>query len=238
VHGVDQYTKNSDNNLSEQRILELQPLVKKIALHIKQRLPSHVALEDLMQAGFVGLLEAKKNYKANLGASFETYAGIRIRGAIFDGLRKNSWCTRDASLQMRKIANAISVIEQRDQRQATSEDIIAELAITMEEYAKICQQISVSFTVSLDLLDTDNGMFGDDEQNPQILIEEDELKKSIRDFLPELPQREQLVLSLYYVEELTFKQIGEVLQVTEARICQMHSQAITRLKNKMRIEKF
>jgi RNA polymerase sigma factor FliA len=236
MHSVDMYTQNAGEIISDQFVIEHHAFVKKIALHIKHRLPSHVGLEDLLQAGFVGLLEAHKSFKDNLGASFETYAGIRVRGAIFDALRKNSWCTRETSRQMRTIANAITTIEQREQKQATAEDIIIELNTTPEEYARICQQISVSNVVSLDLIDSENALFGDDEENPQLIIQEDDLKQNIKKSLSNLPEREQLVLSLYYVDELTFKQIGEVLGLTEARICQLHSQAITRMKNKMRLK--
>ena len=236
MHSVDLYKQTAGDTVSDQFILEHRSFVKKIALHIKHRLPSHVALEDLLQAGFVGLLEAKKNYKENMGATFETFAGIRIRGAIFDALRKNSWCTRDTSKQMRTIAAAITAIEQREHKQATTEDIISELNITPDEYAKLCQQISVSNVVSLDLIDSEHSLFGDDEENPQTIVQEDDLKASIKKTLGDLPPREQLVLSLYYIDELTFKEIGEVMELTEARICQLHSQAITRMKNKMRIQ--
>jgi RNA polymerase sigma factor FliA len=237
VHSVEMYEESANGATLEQFVLEHRPLVKKIALYIKHRLPSHVALEDLLQSGFVGLLEARKNFKKDMGASFETFASIRIRGAIVDSLRKNSWCTRESSKNMRRISDAITRIEQRGQKQPTTEEIILELDISMDEHAKICQQITVSNVMSLDLIDSENAVFGDDALNPQELSQQDDLKQLIKTVLDRLPEREQMVLSLYYLEEFTFKQIGEILELTEARICQLHSQAIIRVQTKLRVKK-
>jgi RNA polymerase sigma factor for flagellar operon FliA len=120
VHSVDFYEENANGMMLEQFVIEYQPLVKKIALYIKHRLPSYVGIDDLMQSGFVGLIEARNNYKNNLGDSFETYVSIRIRGSIMDALRKSSWSTRESSRNMRKISDAITMIEQRGQKQPTS----------------------------------------------------------------------------------------------------------------------
>jgi RNA polymerase sigma factor for flagellar operon FliA len=237
VHSVEMYEESADGSTLEGFVLEHRPLVKKIALYIKHRLPSHVALEDLLQSGFVGLLEARKNFKPDMGASFDTFASIRIRGAIVDSLRKNSWATRESSKNMRRIADAITRIEQRGQKQPTTEEIILELDISMEEHTRMCQQISVSNVVSLDLIDSENAVFGDDELNPHELTQHEDLKQLIKSILDKLPEREQMVLSLYYLEEFTFKQIGEILELTEARICQLHSQAIIRIQTKMRVKK-
>ena len=237
MHSVDFYEENANGLMLEQFVTEYHPLVKKIALYIKHRLPSYVSIDDLMQSGFVGLLEARKNFKNNMGASFETYASIRIRGCIMDALRKSSWSTRESSRNMRKISDAITVIEQRGHKQPTTEEIISELGISPEEHMKICQQISVSSVVSLDSIDGDNDFFGDDSADPETITQEEDIKLHIKRILVDLPEREQLVLSLYYVEEFTFKQIGEILDLTEARICQLHSQSIARLRAKMRIQK-
>jgi RNA polymerase sigma factor for flagellar operon FliA len=237
VHSVDYYEENSNEVVLEQFVLEYRPLVKKIVLYIKKRLPSFVGIDDLMQSGFVGLLEARKNYKTHLGASFETYASIRIRGSIMDALRKSSWSSRENSRNMRKISDAISTIEQRGQRQPTTEEIILEMGITSEEHLKISQQISIGSVVSLDLIDSEDSLLGNDEADPETLVQEEDLKSHVKKILIELPEREQLVLSLYYIEEFTFKQIGEILSLTEARICQLHSQSIARLQAKMRSKK-
>lgn len=237
MQGIEFYKENSDNLQLEQFVLEYRPLVRKIALHIKRRLPSHIELDDLLQSGFIGLLEARKHFKTNAGASFETYASIRIRGSIIDALRKNSWGTREAIKNMRKIGDAISRLEQRSQKQPTAEEIANELGITHEEHIKICQQISVCNVISLDMVENDESMLGEENANPDSITQENEIKLYIKEILTTLPEKEQLVLSLYYIEEFTFKQIGEILDLTEARICQLHSQAISRIQTKLHKEK-
>ncbi|VVC77118.1 RNA polymerase sigma factor FliA [Aquicella siphonis] len=233
MQGIEIYEENSDRLMLEQFILEHRSLVKKISLHIKKRLPSHIELDDILQAGFVGLLEARKQYKPDMGTAFDSYASIRIRGAIIDSLRKNSWGTRETMRNMRRITEAISRIEQRGQKQATSEEIAAELGISMDEHVLICQQISINNIVSIDMLDDENLLASDEDDNPSVITQKENIIQHIKDILHTLPEREQLVLSLYYIEELTFKQIGEVLELTEARICQLHSQAISKIKVKL-----
>ncbi|MDR3476539.1 MAG: FliA/WhiG family RNA polymerase sigma factor [Gammaproteobacteria bacterium] len=237
MHSVELYKENANGMMMEQFVLDNHPLVKKISLYIKRRLPSHISLEDLMQSGFVGLLEARNSYKEDMGTTFETFASIRIRGAIIDSLRKNSWGTRESSKNRRKMANAVTSIEQRGQKQATTEEIAAEMGVTLDEHAEMCQQISVSNVVSLDLLDSENEVFGDEAANPLAIAQVDDIKGRIKSILTDLPEREQLVLSLYYLEEFTFKQVGEILNLTEARICQLHSQAIARVQSKIRANK-
>jgi len=236
VQGIDIYEENADAQQLEEFVQDHRALVKKIALHIKRRLPSHIELEDLLQSGFIGLLEARQHYKKNMGTTFETFASIRIHGAIIDSLRKNSWGTRESLKNMRLIANAISRIEQRSQKKPTSEEVAAELGITMDEHDKICSQISICNVLSLEAIDSDNALFGDESEDPQLIAQHDEIIQHIKDMLSTFPEREQLVLSLYYIEEFTFKQIGEILGLTEARICQLHSQAISKLQTKIRRE--
>lgn len=232
MHSVGMYEENSDEVI-EQFVIEHRPLVKKIALHIKRRLPSHVELDDLLQSGLIGLLEARKNYKPNMGTTFETFASIRIRGAIIDSLRKSSWVSRETIKNMRKMSDAITKIEQRNQKHATSEEIAEELGISVEEHFKITQEISICNILSLDEIDQDNSIFGNDDTAPEGIVSQEDIKEQLKEILQELPEREQLVLSLYYVEEFTFKQIGEILDLTEARICQLHTHAIARVRGKM-----
>jgi len=236
VHGVTVYEENADGMMLEQFVIQHRPLVKKIALFIKRRLPSHIEFDDLLQSGLVGLLEARNQYKSGTGATFETYASIRIRGAIIDSLRKNSWVTRDTIRNMKRISDAITKIEQRNHKQATTEEIAEELGITIEEHFQISQEISISNVMSLDEIDRENSLIGDDTANPQVINQEEGIQQHIKNILGHLPERERLVLSLYYVDEFTFKQIGEILELTEARICQLHSQAIARIRSKMKAE--
>lgn len=235
MQGVDMYEESSGDAL-EQFVLDHRPLVKKIALYMKRRLPSHIELDDLLQAGLVGLLEAREHFKLNAGASFATFASIRIRGAMIDFLRVNSWVSRETIKNMRKVSEAITKIEQRNQTQATAETIAAELEISMEEYAQLSLEISMCNMLSLTDVDEHDSLLKNDSSDPESISQNDDLKEHLKEILTLLPEREQLVLSLYYVEELTLKQIGEVLELTEARVCQLHSQAIARIRTKMNIQ--
>lgn len=234
MQNLDAY-ESTENGL-EQFVLEYRPLVKKIVLFLKRKLPSHIEFDDLLQSGLIGLLEAKQNYKDGMGASFETFASIRIRGAIIDSLRKNSWVTRETLKNMRKISETITKIEQRDQKQATTEEIVAELGISIDEYHTISQEINIGNVLSLNVIDEEDSRLGNDFANPFEIMQGEGVKERLKDILKHLPEREQLVLSLYYVEEFTFKQIGETLDLTEARICQLHSQAIARIRSRMNTE--
>ncbi|RDI38540.1 sigma-70 family RNA polymerase sigma factor [Aquicella lusitana] len=234
MQSITMYEKNSDVVL-EQFVLNHLDLVKKIATQIKRKLPSHIEFDDLLQSGLIGLLEARKNYNPEMGASFETYATIRIRGAIIDSLRKNSWISRDIIKKMKKVSDAINKIEKRNKQQATLENIIMELNITHEEYFKISQEINMFYVANLADKHVEHSL-ADDSNDPERIAQKDAVKTQLKEILKLLPEKEQLVLSLYYVEELTFKQIGEVLELTEARISQLHSIAIARIRAKMRSE--
>ena len=234
MHSVTAYEENSTELVLEDFVVQYRPLVKKIALYIKRRLPSHIEYDDLLQSGLVGLLEAKRNFKQNTGATFETYASIRIRGAIIDSLRRNSWVTRETIKNMKRISDAISKIEQRGHKQATTEDVAEELGLSIEEHFKISQEISICHVMSLDEIDADHSLLGDTNLNPQEITQHEGMLEHLKKMLSLLPEREQLVLSLYYVDEFTFKQIGEILELTEARICQLHAQGIARIQAKMK----
>lgn len=236
MHGIDFYEENANGQVLEEFVIQYRPLVKKIALYIKCRLPSHIELDDLLQSGLVGLLEARTHYKPDKGANFETYASIRIRGSIIDALRRNSWVTRETIRNMRKMSDAITVVEQRQQRHATTEEIVIELGISHEEYFKISQEISVCNFMSLDEIDHSDSLLESQVENPSDIAQGEGIKQHLKSVLADLPEREQLVLSLYYVEEFTFKDIGEILKLTEARICQLHSQAIARIRAKMSMD--
>ena len=235
MQGVKAYQDNADGVLLERFVAQHSTLVKKIALHLKKKLPSHIELDDLLQSGIVGLLEAKRSYKQGMGASFETYASIRIRGSIIDSLRKNSWISRDAAKNMRRISLVISEIEQRNQRQATMDEIIERLGVSADDYFKMTQEINVYHTIKLDEMNIEK-IATENDINPENILQHENMKAHLQAVLPTLPEKEQVVLSLYYVEEFTLKQIAEVLDLTEARICQLHAQAIARVRNKMDIK--
>ncbi|SFM17405.1 RNA polymerase, sigma 28 subunit, SigD/FliA/WhiG [Marinobacter zhejiangensis] len=212
------------------------PLVKKIALHLLARLPDSVQLDDLMQAGMIGLLEAAQKYQANKGASFETYAGIRIRGAIVDEIRKGDWVPRSVHRNARRVSEAIRVVESREGREAQDTEVADELGMTLGEYHACLSDASSGRLFSLDEL-TESGEApleeSDGSDNPLQGITSHAFRTNLAQAIDELPEREKLVLSLYYQEELNLKEIGAVLDVSESRVSQIHSQAAMRLRARL-----
>jgi RNA polymerase sigma factor for flagellar operon FliA len=213
------------------------PLVKRIAHHLMARLPSSVQVDDLIQAGMIGLLEASRKYEAAKGASFETYAGIRIRGAMMDEVRKGDWVPRSVHRNARRISEAIKLIEDREGRDALDEEIAESLGMSLEEYFA-CLSDSVSGKLfSLDELSEkgDSAIHSIDETSdePDQSVFKQHFREQLMEALATLPEREQLVLSLYYEEELNLKEIGAVLSVSESRISQIHSQAALRLRARL-----
>lgn len=231
MHGIDVYEENSQAITLEQFVREHNTLVKKIALHIKKRLPSHIELDDLLQSGYVGLLEAKNKFNPHHGVSFDTFASARIHGSIIDCLRKNSWGTRESMKNMRMINDAITIVEQRMQRHALPEEVAKQLNVSIDEYLTICHQISINQVINLD--DNINELPEEESNNPTHMHEHAEILQQIKSMITTLPTRDQQILSLYYIEELTFKQIAEVLDLTEARICQLHCQVVAKLKSRL-----
>ncbi|TGN41245.1 RNA polymerase sigma factor FliA [Marinobacter confluentis] len=215
---------------------EHAPLVKKIALHLLARLPASVQLEDLMQAGMMGLLEASQRYTSTKGATFETYAGIRIRGAMVDEIRKGDWVPRSVHRNARRISAAIKVVEDRLGREAQDWEVAEELGLELNDYYASLNDASSGRLFSLDELN-ESGELPIDVQdvgdNPLEGLASDNFKASLAGAINELPEREKLVLSLYYQEELNLKEIGAVLGVSESRVSQIHSQAALRLRGRL-----
>lgn len=218
------------------------PLVKRIAHHLKARMPASVQVEDLIQAGMIGLLEAAKKFDDSLGASFETYAGIRIRGAIIDEMRRGDWVPRSVHRNARKINDAIVHLEASLGRDPSAVEVAKFLEMDLDEYYAVSQDVISGRLFSLD--DSDS----EDDKNqvseslndggrlpmPHDAIQKTALKEGLAEAIRSLPERDQLVLSLYYQEELNLKEIGAVLEVSESRVSQIHSQAALRLRAKMR----
>jgi len=229
--GVAATAQCSDDDLVTQHV----GLVKRIAHHLAARLPSTVDVEDLMQAGMVGLLEASANFDPNRGATFETYAGIRIRGAMLDDIRKNDWTPRSVHHKYRRVAEAIREVESVEGRPAGPEDVAARLGISIDEYHKILSDSAGARLFSLDET-LDESCFQHLAPSSDTAPPDEELYRSqFRDCLiaaiDQLPERERLVLSLYYEQELNMKEIGHVLDVSESRVCQIHGQAVIRLRS-------
>lgn len=214
------------------------PLVKRIAYHLKSRLPANVLVDDLIQAGMIGLLEASRNYDAAQGASFETYASIRIRGAMLDEVRKNDWAPRSVHRKARRVAEAVHEVEHKTGRDARDHEVAEVLGLSMEEYHHIVQDACAHRLFSFDDLGEDEqGVaenLADRSQNPFEGLENEDLHRVLTEAIEALPERQQLVLALYYDEELNLREIGEVLEVSESRVSQILSQALLRLKTQMR----
>jgi RNA polymerase sigma factor for flagellar operon FliA len=212
-------------------------LVKRIAYHLAGRLPASVEVADLIQAGMLGLLEAASNYTADRGASFETYAGIRIRGAMLDALRKLDWAPRSVHRKARAVQQAIRELEAEFGREARDGEIAARMGVTLEEYHKISHDAASCRISSLDEANgEDDSLLGrveDETADPFQDASEDGFREALAKAIKELPERERLVMSLYYDDELNLKEIGAVLKVTESRVCQLHGQALVRLKARL-----
>ena len=216
-------------------------LVKRIAYHLMNRLPPSVQSEDLIQAGMMGLLEAGRNYDSNQGASFETYAGIRIRGAMLDEIRRSDWTPRSVHRKARMVADAMRDIENAEGRDARDVEVAETLNISLDDYHSILKDASGSRIFSFDELvalgevenQADALSVSADSQTPDDGLERDDFKKALASAISGLPERERLVVALYYDEELNLREIGQVLGVSESRVCQIHSQAAMRLRSRM-----
>ena len=205
-------------------------LVKRIAYHLAGRLPPQVEVEDLIQAGMMGLLEAAQHYATGRGASFETYAGIRIRGAMLDALRKLDWAPRSVHRKARAVAQAIRAVESETGRDARDHEIAQTMGIPLEEYHAI---VSDAASCRVTSLDDEGAIDPPDHRDPFGETEADDQRAALAAAIRELPERERLVMSLYYEQELNLKEIGAVLKVTESRVCQLHGQALLRLKSQL-----
>ncbi len=235
------YKKNAASDIAErsqnQLVVDYAPLVKRIAYHLMTRLPPTVQVDDLIQSGMIGLLEAARNYDASQGASFETYAGIRIRGAMLDEIRKGDWAPRSLHRKVRAITKAVADIEAREGRDARDAEVATEVGMSLDEYYSTLQDATGYRVFSFeDLPAGEEGMTGSltaKIPEPLANVENDMFNAALAEAIAGLPERERLVMSLYYKEELNLRETGEVLGVSESRVCQIHSQALIRLKSRM-----
>lgn len=213
-------------------------LVRRIAFHLITRLPPSVQVDDLIQAGMIGLLEASGNYASGHGASFETFAGIRIRGAMLDEIRKSDWTPRSLHRKLRQIAEAIRDIETAESRDARDSEVAEKLGLSLEAYHQVLQDASGHRIFSLEDLiagseSVSEGLSGRFD-DPLEDLEHEQFRNMLAKAIAGLPEREKLVMALYYDEELNLRQIGEVLNVSESRVCQIHGQAVVRLRARLK----
>ncbi|WP_028117901.1 RNA polymerase sigma factor FliA [Ferrimonas senticii] len=217
-------------------VAQYAPLVKRIGHHLLTRLPASVQLDDLLQAGMLGLLEAAGNFDASKGASFETFAGIRIRGAMLDEIRRGDWTPRSVHRNGRMVNEAIATLEASLGRDPSDSEVAAYLQMSLDDYHHILSDVSSGRIIGFDdMAQPLETVAGSDESANQFShIADERFRQALIAAIKQMPEREALVLSLYYDEELNLKEIGAVLGVSESRVSQIHSQAMVRLRSKLR----
>ncbi|MEK7738083.1 MAG: RNA polymerase sigma factor FliA [Pseudomonadota bacterium] len=222
-------------------VIQYAPLVKRIAYHLMVKLPPSVQVDDLIQNGMIGLLDAIDRYEEGLGAQFETYAVQRVRGAMLDGLRENDWLPRGLRRDMRRVEAAIHALEQQHGRPPHESELAESLAMPLAEYQKLLLEARGHQLVYLEDLgasDSDGDVyldrhFASPQLDPLAMLLDRDMRDVLVRAIEDLPEREKIMMALYYDEELNLREIGEVLGVTESRICQLHTQAIARLRSRI-----
>ena len=238
------FRRTGDQSVRDRLILMYAPIVKYVAGRLGSGLPAHVDDGDLVSYGLLGLISAIERYEPDRDVKFETYAIARIKGSILDELRSLDWVPRSVRSRARQIERAMSELEAKIGRAPTDEEIAEKVGITVDELEGSLTDISRSSIAALDELWTISGSGGDqvalidtieDTQGPepQTELAQTELKEALGEAIARLPEREKLVVTLYYYEELTLREIGEVLGVTESRVSQLHTKAILRLKARL-----
>jgi RNA polymerase sigma factor for flagellar operon FliA len=237
------YAEDRDSGLRDRLILHYAPLVKYVAGRVGSGLPAHVEQADLVSYGTFGLIDAITRYEPSREVKFESYAMARIRGAIIDELRSTDWIPRSVRMRARQFERAVAELESRLQRTPTDEEVAEAMEMDVEEIRKFLGQLSLVNVVALDelLVDEDGGgsprlvdtLQDSTALDPQAMAEHGEARQLLARAVDQLPEREKVVVSLYYFEGLTLAEIGRVLGVTESRICQLHTKAVLHLRTKL-----
>jgi len=241
--GWEAYTQSHSPEMREKLLLQYLPLVRRVASRMLGSLPRSVRLDDLVSAGVMGLLASLDNFDPSLGIKFETFAMSRIRGAMVDSLRELDWVPRSIRQKARQLERAMEELTQKLGRMPDDPEVCDRMGLSLEGYQALLEEVNVTVLLSLD--DSFPSQTGDGgtlsevatdplAQSSQEHIEEVELRDLLVDNLKMLPEQEKLVLALYYYEELTFKEIGDVLKLTESRVSQIHSKAILKLRSGVR----
>jgi len=235
--------KEVSNKDLKRLIEQYAPLVKYIAQKISLRLPANIDIDDLLSAGVIGLMDAVKKYDPSRDNKFKTYAEFRIRGAILDELRAQDWIPRSMREKAKRVERAVQKLEQALGRAPKEQEVSRKLNMELDEFRTLLNQCKSISLISLDevgsfangdkksllaLLDSGDGF------NPLLRLSGQELKDRLSKYIQELPEKQRIVLSLYYFEELNLKEIGQILEVTESRVSQLHTQAVIRLRSKLR----
>ena len=223
----------------EDYVKKFAPLVKRIAYHLMAKLPASVQVDDLIQAGLMGLMDAAKNYDNTLGAQFETYAAQRIRGSMLDELRQADWLPRTVRKSLRQIEAAINKLEQKNQRAPNEEEVAKAMDIDLSVYQQMLLDArGHQLLYYEDLQDSDDADFFErhvagQNGDPLQMLEDAGFRKVLAQSISVLPEREKQMMGMYYEQELNLREIGEVLGVSESRVCQLHGQAVARLRVKL-----
>jgi len=237
INGIAAYESVGHASVNE-LVIAHTDLLKRLAYHLIGRLPANIQVEDLIQSGAIGLIEAAQNFDSTMGASFETYASIRVRGAMLDEVRKSDWSSRSVRKKMRTLSEAMRKIENRLGRAASSVEIAAEMDLDLESYNALLKDSATSAIFSMEeLMERSGGQgpgFDDGGDSPLDALQDDSFKEALGSVIEHLPERERLVMALYYDEELNLREIGEVLRVSESRVCQMHGQSLARIRTRMK----
>ena len=223
-------------------IRQYQPLVRRLAHHMMVKLPANVQVDDLIQVGLIGLSEALTRYEATQGVQFETFATQRIRGAMLDELRNNDWMSRGSRKSQKEIEQALRRLEHRLGRSPQESEIATELGLSLIDYQTLLGKVQGTQLVYLEDMagsaeDDSNFLdrhVGDAEADPMHMLRDQRLRQALVAAIKNLPEREQFIMSMYYEQDMNLKEIAAVLDVTESRVCQLHSQSIARLRAKMR----
>ncbi|GLR26717.1 RNA polymerase sigma factor FliA [Limnobacter litoralis] len=218
------------------------PLVRRLAHHLIAKLPASVHIDDLIQAGLIGLMDAITRFEEGQGAQFETYASQRIRGAMLDELRQADWMPRGVRQGQRKIEAAITKAEQQLGRTPIESEVAKIMGVSLEEYQDLLFESRGAQLVFYDDYAEDGDgegyldrqMDGDEDADPLSMLDDQRFRQSLVSAIENLPEREKMLMGLYYEQELNFREIAAILGVTESRVCQLHTQAVTRLRSKMK----
>lgn len=223
-------------------IRQYQPLVRRLAHHMMAKLPANVEVDDLIQVGLIGLSEALTRYEAAQGVQFETFATQRIRGAMLDELRGNDWTSRGSRKSQKDIEQALRRLEHKLGRTPLESEIAADLGLSLVDYQTLLGKVRGTQLVYLEDMARGNDEedsfldrhVGDSDADPMNMLRDQRLRQALVAAIKNLPEREQFIMSMYYEQDMNLKEIAAVLDVTESRICQLHSQSIARLRAKMR----
>lgn len=243
LRSLKDYREIKDKKMKDQIIVEYAPLVKYIALKISSRLPSNVELDDLISCGVIGLMDAIEKFDSSRDNKFKTYAEFRIRGAILDELRSQDWVPRSVREKSKILERASAKLEQQLGRPPTDTEMCTEINVTKAEFQDMVNKAQSVSLLNIDDLQTFSkndrllmAGFADSDKanNPLFATTLKSARDKIKEGIMSLPEKQRLVLSLYYYEDLNLKEIGQVLDVTESRVSQLHTQAVTKLKTKLK----